>query len=763
MASVPVEQAREDVASLFLSYMKRAPEFQAMSYYVGVYNQLLAEQGDDAAGQQNAFKALATTIYTDASGFGEVPSGPAFSNDEYVDWIYQNALGRDADADGRAYWISQLDTGAIERSELVGIILRAAEDDERDAAYVANRTEVALEFAKFENSNPNLLPNLAFNAAQVLEGVTDDPASVDAALQKLYATTGGGESVTLTPGVDNLTGTSGDDVFNAVPVNPTDSAPATTLNQFDTVDGGLGRDTLNIYTDAAGNNTTQQGTVRNVEVINIYNTEDAANPLFGGAGVDASKFQGAEEVWQYNRANAVTNLGATTAAGFGNLTVEDELSVTAAAAAATVAFNNVSGDEEGSVDLSVTGKSLNQVTIAGELAAAEEGENGDYVTLTAENTGTTNVGTFTVNTAVDTRIESITGQGITAINAAGSTGNIWYELAEGVKSFTGGSGDDTILVTRDLALTDSIDGGEGNDTVVLAGDGAFVTQDYNAIGGLKNIENLGFIGAGVQVDAAQISGFQTLNFWGSGDATVSNLAADQTVAVSEYTATGEDADVTSPESIILLNAAADVTLDVSLAAATEDEEEGVVTLVIGEEGDEDTFTDVGATDGTLTLTGESGRVQFDNEAGKFSTIDVSEFAGNLTVGLSGNVVETLTLGAGSAAIYLDIDSSTVGALDTIENFKAIGGEGLVDGLSVEGGDLGDFQLSSSATSLVSAWAEAAAAYEGFDADVMVFTFQGDTYLYANSGSATPGSYDNSDFAIKLIGEYTAEQLQAELS
>ncbi|MBU4611584.1 DUF4214 domain-containing protein [Achromobacter sp. GG226] len=766
MASVSVEQAREDVASLFLSYMKRAPEFQAMSYYVGVYNQLLADQGEDPAAQQNAFKALAATIYTDASGFGEVPTGPAFSNDQYVDWIYENALGREADAAGREYWIAQLDSGSIERPALVGIILRAAESDERDAAYVANRTEVALEFAKFENSNPNLLPNLEFNAAQVLEGVTDDPASVDAALQKLYATTGGGESFTLTPGTDNLTGTSGDDVFNATPVDPTNSQPADTLNQFDTVDGGLGRDTLNIYTDGAGKNSVQQGTVRNVEVINIYNTdEETDGALFGlkdGTGVNAAGFQGAEEVWQYNRADTVNNLGANTAAGFGNLTAAETLTVNAAAATATVAFDNVVANDEGSVDLSVAGGSLNQVTIAGELAAVEDGEDAPYVSLTVNNSGTGNVGTFTLNSAVDARIESIDGNGVTAVNAAGSTGDIWYEMGDGVKSFTGGSGDDRIVFEdRALSLSDSVDGGEGTDTVVLSTGGQYQTQDYLALGNVSNVEQLAFKGAEVSVDAAQLTGFDSLWFEGSGTATVQNLADGQAIYVAQYD-NGDDA-ATNPETLVLSNAAGAVNLNVDLPGAVEESEDTPAQAEVTLNLEVDAAA-VGAEDGTLTVTGESGRLSLNNDiGGKFSTIDVSDFAGNLTVGLATDVAETVTLGSGSAAIYLDYGSSTVGALDTIENFKVESDSGLVDQLyfedDAEGATLADHTLASGVSTLDQAWADAAAAYanEGFDADVLVFTFQGDTYLYADANS--DGRFDNEDFGLKLAGEFTAEQLQ----
>ena len=46
MASISVEAMREDVASIFLSYLNRAPEYNAMNYFVGRYIQILEELGD---------------------------------------------------------------------------------------------------------------------------------------------------------------------------------------------------------------------------------------------------------------------------------------------------------------------------------------------------------------------------------------------------------------------------------------------------------------------------------------------------------------------------------------------------------------------------------------------------------------------------------------------------------------------------------------------------------------------------------------------
>ncbi len=43
----------------------------------------------------------------------------ALSNGEFVDLVYQNVLGREADASGRAYWVGQLDRGVKNRGQVM--------------------------------------------------------------------------------------------------------------------------------------------------------------------------------------------------------------------------------------------------------------------------------------------------------------------------------------------------------------------------------------------------------------------------------------------------------------------------------------------------------------------------------------------------------------------------------------------------------------------------------------------------------------------
>ena len=88
---------------------------------------------------------------------------------------------------------------------------------------------------------------------------------------------------THTVGADTPSATSGNDTINALTINPSTGAAATTLGAFDVIDGGAGSDTLNIYTDLDGVvgplNRVQQGTIKNVEIINIYNGNAGIQPI----------------------------------------------------------------------------------------------------------------------------------------------------------------------------------------------------------------------------------------------------------------------------------------------------------------------------------------------------------------------------------------------------------------------------------------------------------------------------------------------------
>lgn len=200
---------------------------------------------------------------------------------EFVSYIYHSILGREADSGGHAYWLAALAEGTS-RAELVDIFLIAARNDPRDAAYVDNRVYVASQFAEWRNSNPEMLADLKFNAGEVLEGVNEDPASIAQAESRLDENRPtpplppGPEpeipqpepqTFLLTPDVDELTGSSTNDVFMA-PLRADGSAPVASLQTFDTLNGGAGDDIL----EADLHRGTAAPTLASIETLRLYNS-----------------------------------------------------------------------------------------------------------------------------------------------------------------------------------------------------------------------------------------------------------------------------------------------------------------------------------------------------------------------------------------------------------------------------------------------------------------------------------------------------------
>ncbi|MFM9818062.1 UNVERIFIED_CONTAM: hypothetical protein K0B97_09050 [Spiribacter pallidus] len=112
---------------------------------------------------------------------------------------------------------------------------------------------------------------------------------------------------------DDLTGTDGDDTFNAQAENASGTS-ASTFTFGDSIEGGEGTDTLNVYTTGQTNENfsfPSNASVSGVEVVN-YVVSGAAAPN----AIDASDFEGVEQIWQFGTANSVSQVGNSTTVGF---------------------------------------------------------------------------------------------------------------------------------------------------------------------------------------------------------------------------------------------------------------------------------------------------------------------------------------------------------------------------------------------------------------------------------------------------------------
>ncbi|MBU4611990.1 DUF4214 domain-containing protein [Achromobacter sp. GG226] len=107
--------ATEDEATalrLYQALLGRTADREGAEYWVGDVNK------DGGSTHQVAASFLASQEFQDR---GEL------SDEAYVQMLYQHALGREAEADGLAYWVDDLENGGYNRAEVAIAIVASAE------------------------------------------------------------------------------------------------------------------------------------------------------------------------------------------------------------------------------------------------------------------------------------------------------------------------------------------------------------------------------------------------------------------------------------------------------------------------------------------------------------------------------------------------------------------------------------------------------------------------------------------------------------
>ena len=229
-----------------------------------------------------------------------------------------------------------------------------------------------------------------------------------------------------------MNGNAGNDTITALTIKA-DGSDASTVTSFDAIDGGAGVDTLNIYTEvntleniALNADMPKTATVKNVEIVNIYNTDEAAD--LG----DASKFVGVTQLWQHGTAAAVTELAATTTAGFKNISTDVSAAAATGVASIAVALDGLAdsnGSTPAAAKVAVSADALNAVTVTGTVKDGNDtGATVDKIALAA--TVGKDVQTLTVNSVVGATVtvttDSTSTKAMTTLDASGSAGAIAF-------------------------------------------------------------------------------------------------------------------------------------------------------------------------------------------------------------------------------------------------------------------------------------------------------------------------------------------------
>ncbi len=158
----------ESLTRLYVSTFNRAPDRAGIDYWLY-----------DSFGGNATLEEIASSFFDQPETKELYPDGT--SNREFVKQIYQNLLDRDPDEEGWDYWIRELDSGNIKRSEFILAVINgalAAPGGTEDANILNNKTVVGKTFAEKGLNDADF-------AKIVMAGITSDYATVEEALAKI--------------------------------------------------------------------------------------------------------------------------------------------------------------------------------------------------------------------------------------------------------------------------------------------------------------------------------------------------------------------------------------------------------------------------------------------------------------------------------------------------------------------------------------------------------------------------------------------------
>ena len=581
-----------------------------------------------------------------------------------------------------------------------------------------------------------------------------------------------GETVVVDGSATTYTGTAGDDTFYL----KTDVV----LQEYDTLDGGEGNDTLILEDQALGS-----GTIKNIEnlVVRDDGKDDAKT-------YDLSAFSSSFTL-ESGKAK-VDNVTSQKLAADGTATrldvtmADDQTSVELISTSTADVTFSVSGDKLESMNLTTTG---NTTLGAGDTDTVKN------VAITALGDAAitlTNLDVLenvTVTGAGAVELKTVTGESVKSVNATGNTGGVTVDLSSADNAaFTGGAGADTLTVNAskaahdlgagddtvvvndtDLAALDkgfSVDGGDGVDTLQMTYEIA-KTMMSDAFKVFTNFEELtitsevsgtlnmaGYTGIGHLTLQNGISSNQQIQNMQSGSTLelTTNEADSFTVSVADavdgeadvlniaLTGDGVSAGGITVADVETINVAVDGTGDHSLsltaAAATSVTVSGDSKLSL-------TLTNSNKVD-TIDAVGNSGGVEIVNALNDGATFTGGTGADVVTLGKSNTVF------GGEGEDTFKVSSTAVNELSEIKDF------GVGDKIQMMGSSLDNLGAVTLGKALVSAdpnanldtYVSLATAQTGAES-VAWFQYAGDTYVVVND--TTAGFDASKDYIVKLSG------------
>jgi len=351
-------------------------------------------------------------------------------------------------------------------------------------------------------------------------------------------TTGAGSTLSLSTGIDTISGTGNNDSISGI---FDVSASVSTANSGDTISGAAGTDTLSIrVTDAATGGTagdTLSPLLSGIEVLSFDNDDTTANNAF---------------TFNTGSVSGITNINSSGSSA-GSFTT-----VSSVAAAAAIGMTSTRGTFAVDFATSVYASTTDSISISLN-AAGDTASGGTAAKLIIDATGTAHQaspndtmdsitiavsGASRVDLAGGSAVKSLTISGsanltltdtedsfgsVTAVSASSLTGNLDINLATNTRNVTvtTGSGNDRLnlgTIGTHVTADDTYDLGSGSDTVALAHT-SFTASDITRIKAefatAETIEITSSVGSAAtgSFSMSAISIINTLSFSTSGTGT----------------------------------------------------------------------------------------------------------------------------------------------------------------------------------------------------------------------------------------------------
>ena len=455
-----------------------------------------------------------------------------------------------------------------------------------------------------------------------------------------------GETFYLTADRDSLVGTSGDDVFRAT--------TAGDMDDFDTVDGGAGNDTLEVYTGDA-----LKGTFTNIENLVVAGTAAASYDLSSFSKSFTLKADASTEVTDVTGQKLVLDgVAAKT------LTVKmaaDQASVELVSQnrGGDNTFSLAEGEALKSVNLTLDEATEKAASSAVKFAGTKVGSI-ETLAVKAVESSTANVATVELTSLTGLKDITVTGDAsvtLSAVNmatkletldASNTTGGVTVDgkLAN-TAAFTGGEGNDTITLG---ASTQAHDMGAGDDTVTIT-DALGKGVSINGGDGIDVLKMTAAIAKSFRVGDA-ITGFEILKLSGAGTVDMDNFGDINHVIAGTEAVTVNNID---SNGTIEFNETANADMIVTVKGADKaDNASDVLNVTIADDGDVTVQKLTVANVENINITADDTDLVTGGTAATHTLTLAADKATSVTV--SGDAKLTLNLDAVSTAIK-DINAS----------------------------------------------------------------------------------------------------------